>query len=578
MQKQQPADNDMDFDLFTDLHKDNEIQSTTEPMSQQSAFIRKSIHPPSAIAGYDGIPTNDARSQVLVQWRNPVLMKTPIIAAPPIEDPTAPNLTRAVVANDLTTFDYALLHTNGAKVLSIPFIYNKHFNSMSYDFNNVDNQDAYDFTKWQDDANLYRPVYKSTTTYLNATAFNDTGMVVANQFNPNIMFAGTLLSFAYECPREFKQFAKDILRYKCDVVDHKHIEYLKHRDNWQQFPKYIRDEITDAFNLKNTEIPTLDPNTTAQVVNFGDLGNTTAGINPVPSTSQIMNNSMRSFASKAKEGTFTTQRLNTVTPQWLSASNTRNEQSGLYECYYYAKAFDGTPYFAALFDNAPIGLNNAQLIAGYILRDTLWSKDMTWGWTYYAGLSLNQQAGVSTQLLIKKYYTGYEVQPTPRSAWSGMVKLGPKPDLMAMQALMDAFFELKDSMPARYNFWGALGSIAAQGLATFGSSLLEKLMSPKQSTKTENETTTAKPTKTVRIKPKQNRSRSVSRNRDTSKQIEALNRKLNSMSMQNPRTRRSRSRSNQRIRNNSRGRRSISNRRTPMPSKLNPNAKPFVPR
>lgn len=264
---------------------------------------------------------------------------------------------------------------------------------------------------------------------------------------------------------------------------------------------------------------------------------------------------MRSGAWKAQDGTFTVQRLNTIAPSWLSASNTDNAESGLYECYFYVKDANGVTQFSPFFDNAPEGIDNQTLLNEYVLHDTLWSKDMTWGWTFYQGLSLNSQTATATQLLIKKYYTGYEVQPTPRSAWSGMVNLGPKPDLMAMQALMDAFYELKDILPAKYNFWGTLGTLAAQGLKTFGSSILDSLMKGSTNNQIKNETTSTK-----------KNSKSNNRSRDMAKQIESVNKKLDTMYIRNskrkqPRqtnTRRSNSATNRsRLRSNSRGRRPL---------------------
>jgi hypothetical protein len=170
---------------------------------------------------------------------------------------------------------------------------------------------------------------------------------------------------------------------------------------------------------------------------------------------------------------FSVQRLNTITPQWLAGANTNNQAAGLYESYTYTVDAIGQPHFVPLFENVSVGGGTDDFV---VCRDTLWSKDMTWSWVRFSGLSLNSQTSVSTQLLIKKVYTGLEVQPCPTSSWAGMMKLGPKPDLEAMQATMDAFYELKDVMPARYNFWGVLGTLAAQGAATFGSALLNKLI------------------------------------------------------------------------------------------------------
>jgi hypothetical protein len=464
------TNNPIDGDLFNNLHTDNEVQTTTTVMDPQVAVIRKCLHPPSSVPEYSGLPTNDARSQICIEWRNMQLLNTPYIYD------YGTNLVRAVTAADLTSFEYAFLVTNGARVLSIPFIANSTFGgALTQDYNNVMTQDLYNFANWSQDANLYRPAYKSSTFYLNATAFNDTGMVVGNQFNPNILFAGTILSLAHTQPQMFYQFVKSGIRRKTiNIIRKPTSEEIA---KWETLPAYHRAELLRQHNLNPTDVFNIDPDTTIQVISLTDV-NSVAPIpgdtpSPVPSTSQILGNSMRSLGCKAKEGMFSVQRLNTIAPAWLAASNTSftAPYNGLYECYTYFLASDGSPHFVQLNENAVVGAASA-----LPLRDTLWTKDMTFSWVRFSGLSLNSQTSVSTQLLIRKVFTGLEVQPSSASAWTGMIKLAPKPDLQAMQAMMDAFYELKDVMPARYNFWGTLGTIAAQGLATFGSSLLQKLL------------------------------------------------------------------------------------------------------
>jgi len=450
------TNNDINLDLFNDIRTQDEVQTRSEDLPPRAAFIQKCIHPPSAVPNFEGLPTNDARSQVLLQWRNVQLMANPYIW-----DYTVHSV-RAVTAADLTTFNYAILCMNGARVLSVPFIYNRTSNTMDQDYNNVDTQDAFDFTNWHKEANLYRPAYRSVTTYLNATAFNNTGMVVGQQFNPNILFGGTLTELALTNPKVFYLWMS--CAYKRGQL-HTHRENACSLDTpcemWDELPKYIREETSRVLGLPPTTHFELDPNTNLQIFNVGIVGNGTGTkATCVPTASQILNNSMRSYAGKAYEGTFSVSRLNTLTPSWLAGSNTYvgsiTPQNGLYQCYVMTTGTDGLPHIAALYDNAKIGDVELGLT---VLLDTLWSKDMTWNWVLYEGLSMNSQTSVSTQLLIKKYYTGYEVQPTPKSAWAGMIQLAPKPDIMSLQALMDAFYDLKDTLPAKYNFLGTLASL-----------------------------------------------------------------------------------------------------------------------
>lgn len=465
----QATNNPVDIDLFSELQMqgDSEVQSKAVTSNPQLSFIQKCIHPPSALPGYCGIPTNDARSQTCIEWR-----RMNINATPRIFDKTTSKV-REVLPADLTQFDYCYLHLNGARVMSVPFIYNKTYGYMAQDYANVQTISQYNWANWIDDANLFRVVYKSSTHTLNATMFNDTGMVVGNQFNPSILFGGSFIRFAEEKPAYFRKMVKQLydkgrLNITADPIE---------KVNYETFPKHVRDDISEICSLKSGQSLNLDPNTAIQILNLSAVNLSIDGGDVTPTNDSILQQSLRSYGGKAIDGAFAVQRLNTIAPKWNTASQTPIGTAqvipGLYWCYVFTVGSDGSEHFVPLSENAPIDATPATL---QDLQDTLWSSDMTMSWVRFSGLSLNQQTSVSTQLMMLKQYIGLEVQPSSVSAWAAMMRLGPKPDLQSMQALMDGFYELKDVLPAKYNFWGALGSIAAQGLKTFGSSVLDSLM------------------------------------------------------------------------------------------------------
>lgn len=449
------ADNQVDADMFTNIQSDNEIQTTAKIVSPDKAFIQKCLHPPSAVPGFIGIPTNDARSQVVLEWRN-VYMQKPTYGLV-----TSAGLTK-VTKLASQPIEFAFLIPTGPSKLGFCFYADDTGSNWYQDYNNVDDQDLYDFWKFADDAQLYRPVYKSLTTYLNATAFNDTGFVTTNQFAPPILFSGSLLSFSIEQPLKFLDFLKSYGRYNT-------IAPCKDNVNYDSFPKYIREMIHNKLNLATGGADvrlTIDPNVSIQVVNLGGVGITSGTAISIPSMSQVLQQSQRSYGGKALEGTFGVHRLNTIAPSWQISGNTyRNtdgHQNGLYECWIHTISSDGSIHFVPLQMNVPLGTLNTDL-GKFTAHDALWSSDMTWQWVHYSGLSFSnmQDQRTAAQILIRKYYTGFEVQPAALSAWSGLVKTGPKPSIQNMQLLMTAFYDLKDGMPARYNFLGALASIAA---------------------------------------------------------------------------------------------------------------------
>ena len=150
----------------------------------------------------------------------------------------------------------------------------------------------------------------------------------------------------------------------------------------------------------------------------------------------------------------------------------------MYECYF--AVYDATTRSYSTFafqENCLPGVDPTL----HSLYDTQWSDDMTWTWIKFGGLSLNPQSNVSMQLLVTKVISGLEVQPSTRSAWNPMLKLGPTPDLQAMQALMDAFYLEKHAMPARCNWLGVLGTLAT-GALSLGSSVLNSYLSKNNET------------------------------------------------------------------------------------------------
>jgi hypothetical protein len=473
---------DPNYDMFNDLQgQGGEVKSP--PVSNpQEATVRKLLHPPSAIPGFDGLPTNDARTQVLLQYANTNLNKTPLSFGGTLGGPVTP-----LSNTELETFDYGILSMNGLRVLSVPFIYRSGTGAFFQDVNNIDIQDAYDAKRFCADAQLYRPAYKSITTQLNATAFNNTGIVTGNQFNPNIMFAGSLLSMAHGQPELLTHFVRSAERRAQSVgrsliVRRDHPDYGRHLKSFSNFPTYIQDELRKVLSANSDHAVDLDPNTDVQIVNFGQKAPVSGSIqiDPVPSASQLLNQSMRSYTGRAREGTFAVQRLNTVSPDWLTAGNTSHSsaplQHGLYQCYYFILDGSLAPHVIALTENLPDGATEGEAITKPLL-DTIWSKDMTWSWLLYEGLSLNTQTSqpVSTQLIIRKTYTGFEVQPAISSAWAGLTRLAPQPNIATMQATMDGFYQMKDVMPSCYNFWGTIGTILGPSLLKAGGSILSWL-------------------------------------------------------------------------------------------------------
>jgi len=459
--------------MFDDLSKDSEVAVPSPPLHANAAFVHKCLHPPSAIPNFVGLPTMDTRTQTVLNYTIPKLMD------PPTYSMGTFNKVQALEIPKQTAFKVGILTLTGARVLSIAFCYNTIDGAWYQDLSNTIINDVYDFSRFASDATLYRPCYKSMTTHLNATAFNNIGMVTGSQFNPNILFQGVPFQFLQSNFNAGMAFIKHLFKTGvANVVDCDELLIdgeREYTDLCSTLPRYLANEIRQEFKLKNSQSLAIPANYNVQILmmNPAVTGVEWNGTFPFPTASQIMQQSARSYNGKALEGTFTVSRLNTVSPSWKPAANTIDPgDANVY-----------LPYcFYAMFNTAggwTFGnwWEPTTTIGSFVkpLRDTYWTQDMTCSWTLYDGLtfnSANNNLQTTTQLLIYKHCFGMEVQPSLKSAWAGTVVLAPKPDIMAMQRLLDAFYEVKDCLPARYNFWGMLGSLAKEWLPKIGGGLL----------------------------------------------------------------------------------------------------------
>lgn len=438
------GDSNLELDVGQHIMSGTEaVLDSTKIRNADESFLMKCMHPPSAVPGFEGLPTNDVRTQTLLQYKQPYLSSAPVIKIPPATD-FSPQ-------TDFSNLGFVQLLTNGMRVRSIGF--SRVGGNWYQDLANTVINDAYDVRKLRADAQLYRPVYKSTTLSLNATAFNNTGMVTSCQFNPAIV-VGSLLSIR---DQSYPIFA--------GIVKLQRENYKRCSTGstaWHALPKSMRIDMLDVLGYSSDTL--LDyVDSYHQVINFGQSTQFSDAGSFVPTATQIMNNSDRSYSAPAKDGAFVVQRLNTVSPAWLPSNLDDSDPTfGLHYCYYHYITSAGTPNTHPYTDPQPTVTTGTQTLV-----DTRWSMDFTFAWVRFDGLTPQEAiapAITNVNLLIHKYYTGYEVQPSMTSPWAGNVKLGPKPNLRALQALMDGFYDLKDCLPACYNFWGTLGNLGLKAL------------------------------------------------------------------------------------------------------------------
>lgn len=522
----------------TDPVEPSETQTITKVQSEDRSFITKCLHPPSAVPNFEGLPTNDSRSQVVVQWASNKLMDRPYVAAALNEEP--------IPVEQTLVSGFAFLTTTG---MNFPvMVFTKVDGGWRQDVNNTASNDVYDVTNIWKDANLYRPIYSSITTYPNVTAFNNLGIVTAAQFNPPIEFTGTVPAFVDARPSKAHKFIKALL----DSGGRFSAKHDWDYDFIRRYSKYFEDfeeseliKEMAGFTLvskpKQKEKPqnhfTITPDMEFQIINFAAQVNNISGNSDgavVPTSSQLINMSTRSFACQAREGNFMVNRLNTTQPKWYATSHNKQTFSpyGLYECWYSFTDALGNDNYQRFVYKAPDGRTRT-------CYDTFWSDEMTWGWTVYDGMvpNTNIAQGISNDQLIQlKMYRGYEIQPAAKSPWAGMQKLAPLPNIEAMQDYERAFWELKDATVAANNFLAAAAKIGGRIISNVARKAITGAIQA--------------PFKTGRSRRDVPRKRNKSKTRQAPQQQQQAPTRYNSQQLYFQPTRRNRSRA----RSNSRGR------------------------
>lgn len=453
----QLVDNSMNFDPMSDSTSMPE-QTHGKSLTPSQAFVCKVTHPPTTVPEFSGLPTQDARTQVVYNMRNIDVLKAPI---------TIDMDTQSYQSNSWNDHnDYSIVVPTGARIKWFGCCYSYRSSpagltsTYNQDVANVGVQDNFDFKNWYSTVNLYRPCYKSITLYPNVTAFNNQGIISAQQFNPNILFAGSMSAMSYEQPKTFMMALDHLYSVKDDALFHS-------SETHSDFHHVVVDSWFKTRKLRSRGL-NLDPNNFIQILNMGNVGYESDASSLVPTPSQIAQNSMRSYQDKFINGAFVVSRINTLSPKWMAGTNTTTNSNirGLYECWYFTVSNDGSPHLVRLVDPAAPGTAIGDATT---MVDTLWSSDMTWQVIRMQGISpntltptANNSASVSP-IAIKHYY-GIEAQPVWNGPWNGIARMSPKPSLSEMQSLMDAFYEMPDGMPAKFNALGAFLPFLASAL------------------------------------------------------------------------------------------------------------------
>jgi len=382
---------DAPVDVHSALATDTQVVKKPE-LPRRFAAAEKLVHPPSAIPNFVGLPTQDARSQVLLNFRGMRIIQQPRVYkyVPGSEDQVVP------VTPTEWSGKVAFLIPNGLNVAAITFIYNNTVGYWMQDLANVFYNENYDFGKgWADDGQVHRVIYKSTTIAPNMTAFNDTGTVAASQFNPgplqeaaqglknNGLIVGSLEELTWSHPRIANALLElhAIPKYDApeDIVEGPEYIDIAKNENYAEntITLFLKTQHLKKKEYTNIWMPRDLVKGFIQILWLGRTGSNNTPVGPgvtdyVPSQSQVMQNSVKSYAEKAREGAFVVNRLNTLEPPWIpnsTATYDDSAQGGLLLCYV-GNMLGNSFHLVPLGANQPPGPYNINRP----LLDTRWSS------------------------------------------------------------------------------------------------------------------------------------------------------------------------------------------------------------
>lgn len=286
-----------------------------------------------------------------------------------------------------------------------------------------------------------RLAYKSATYDLNSTDFNNQGTVTTASFRPNVS------------------------TYTNETV----LSLIKKRS-----PKQL-EKFTSLFS---TQSQSTDRGFQIIKSNGDAAGNVilvlTVGTIPVTST-DVAQLSPNATVVPAKEGAFVVQRFSQPTTPYVSYA----DSSATYLSPWTRRGRTIVLEFVVSESQSvfyPITSDQYSSTAGILLED-LALFDMTCAWVMFDGLSVQPASSSATTVtppyITVKSITGYEAQAFVTSPLVPFMENSAVYDAKALEFGAMITHAKCDALPARYNFWGALG----QGLLAAAPGIISTLKS-----------------------------------------------------------------------------------------------------
>jgi hypothetical protein len=425
------------------------------------AYVRKAFHPPGPTpADYQGIPDCSAPQQVRLEVKGeasfpPILTYNAGTVVAPIMTTINPSSMLLIRPSGAYVGAYVFLRADGGWVqqtaLNFPAspatpVTTPALISSGYNF--LDNFSA--------DVATARLEYKSLTTYLNATEFNNQGMATTAKFKPDILTTD-VLGFASTLTGKHRENFLRAVRMSQPSRDFDDFQVISSEG------KHKRNRLEDAPYDYPIQLINFGSRNSAKITDL--FGNQIiSGVFP-DNAGDVMVSSSKSYNAPAKDGTFDVAQQTDAIVSWTNTPCQPKESpyAGLVACYaqWYDKSTQAMQ-FVPLWSSFPT--TSSEL--GFKNLDTPWYGH-DWSFTLYEGLTVpSSPVSINSGLpyLTLKSITGFAFQTFNGSSQQPHLRSLPYADPEAIRALNALFHERPDALPAKANDLGTIAALAAQHL------------------------------------------------------------------------------------------------------------------
>jgi hypothetical protein len=336
---------------------------------------------------------------------------------------------------------------------------------------------GYNFANFHDDMSSYRTVYKSSTFYLNATAFNNQGTVTTAKFKPDVILGQTGYlreRMDEKSRRNFNMRLKALLadspqlaelEDEFEVLDSKGKPLPKNEEAfWQKF-----EAATHNYDIQMVDFGQVGSAVFDTVLNPGSPTIFAGGLPQSPAA--VLVSSPKGAMREARDGAFVVSQPVDPVQMWTTldppgANSVLASPDNL--TYSVMRIRTSGGFYDYVFLNngsAPFNPSGSTVPAG----DLTWNN-LDWHFTMFDGLSQptfnTEGIPINAPYITDKTYVGIEGNARPEGSLTSFQKLLPLPDPEALQMAVGIFHARPDSLPAAANDFGALASVAAKFLPT----------------------------------------------------------------------------------------------------------------